>query len=174
MVFAFALLTLGGLAIVAGFTGRGLGETIRGTLGKGFALADINIPEIAEKEAPLSSGTATFASATDGVKSSKGTLLEVFFDPLKYYFDNGKINKGSIGGHGTHVHVGAEPMEFLHYLADAGEKQFHLTIREEPHYDPVDPVHVPGSLHYQHKAFDATGSQANMMAFAKFVIGEFA
>lgn len=57
----------------------------------------------------------------------------------------------------------------LHSLAEAGRTQFGLTIREYAPYDKVDPVHVPGSLHYQGRAFDASGSVANMSAFANWL-----
>lgn len=36
---------------------------------------------------------------------SSGRAKEVFYDPLGYYWDNGKIAKGSIGGHSDHVHI---------------------------------------------------------------------
>lgn len=60
-------------------------------------------------------------------------------------------------GHSSHVHVASDDMAFLHSLAEIAKKRFGMSIREEPHYDPVDPVHVSGSYHYRHAAFDASG-----------------
>lgn len=34
-----------------------------------------------------------------------GMFAEVFYDPLGYYWDNGRLNKGGIGGHSDHVHI---------------------------------------------------------------------
>jgi hypothetical protein len=65
--------------------------------------------------------------------------------------------------------VAADPA-LLARLAKIGQSQFHLTIREYAPYDPVDPVHTGGSFHYSGKAFDASGSAANMAAFARFVM----
>jgi hypothetical protein len=34
-----------------------------------------------------------------------GLFAEVFYDPLGYYWDNGRLNRGGIGGHSDHVHI---------------------------------------------------------------------
>jgi hypothetical protein len=34
-----------------------------------------------------------------------GMFAEVFYDPLGYYWDNGRLNRGGIGGHSDHVHI---------------------------------------------------------------------
>jgi hypothetical protein len=34
-----------------------------------------------------------------------GRFAEVFYDPLGYYWDNGRLNRGGIGGHSDHVHL---------------------------------------------------------------------
>ena len=34
-----------------------------------------------------------------------GMFAEVFYDPLGYYWDNGRLNKGGIGRHSDHVHL---------------------------------------------------------------------
>lgn len=67
----------------------------------------------------------------------------------------------------------------LHQLAILGRDRFDLSVREYAPFDRVDSVHVPGSMHYGENkvpgggddddAFDASGSQANMSAFANYV-----
>lgn len=167
MVAGFGILTLAILFIAAGISGRSLAEVVRGEVGRGFALADIRVPAILA----TASTTGTQTASLPGTGGTVGTgLLEVFFDPLGYYYDDGKVIKGSIGGHGTHVHVAAEPA-LLAKLASTGQSRFRLRISEYAPYDRVDPVHVPGSFHYSGKAFDASGSQADMLAFARYVIG---
>lgn len=49
-------------------------------------------------------------------------------------------------------------------------QRFGLHVGENPLFGGVTPgVHVPTSLHYQGRAFDASGSTAQMQAFANFV-----
>lgn len=38
-------------------------------------------------------------------RANKGRIKEFFYDPLGWYIKDGKIIKGSIGGHGDHVHI---------------------------------------------------------------------
>ena len=38
-------------------------------------------------------------------RRNHGRIKEFFFDPLGWYIKDGKIIKGSIGGHGDHVHI---------------------------------------------------------------------
>lgn len=59
--------------------------------------------------------------------------------------------------------------QVLRALADVAHTQFDLQIREYPPFDPVDPVHVTNSYHYLGEAFDASGTVANMTAFAAYV-----
>ncbi|MGH4018854.1 MAG: hypothetical protein ACRDT0_06350 [Pseudonocardiaceae bacterium] len=56
----------------------------------------------------------------------------------------------------------------LRQLAGIADKRFNLTIREYAPYDPVDPVHTEGSFHYRGRAFDASGSPADMARFANW------
>lgn len=164
MVAAFGILILAALFIEAGISGRSLAEVVRGEVGRGFALADIKLPSI------VTQSGSTQAASLGGTGVTGGTgLLECFYDPLGYYFDSGKVVQGSIGGHSDHVHVAAEH-PLIDRLAATAHTQFRLTIREFAPYDPVSPVHVSGSYHYQNKAFDASGSAADMRAFATYVI----
>ena len=57
----------------------------------------------------------------------------------------------------------------LRRLAEIADKRFNLTIREYAPYDPVDRVHTQGSFHYRGRAFDASGSPADMARFANWV-----
>lgn len=72
MVGAFALLTLGILAAIAGFTGRSLGQTIRGTLGRGFALAGLQVPEIAQTIPAGDTSSTSLASYVQSAGSRGG------------------------------------------------------------------------------------------------------
>lgn len=61
-------------------------------------------------------------------------------------------------------------------IGHAAESQFHLRVSEckapgaPARWGPVHPVHVPGSDHYVGRAFDASGSEANMHAFCEWVV----
>lgn len=78
MVLGFALVLGAILLIIAGYTGRTVAETIRGTVGRGFAFADLEVPDISIQQEPASadSGGADtqFASLSGGgnVSSSGG------------------------------------------------------------------------------------------------------
>lgn len=48
-------------------------------------------------------------------------------------------------------------------------QRFGLRVSEHPMFGGVHPVHAPNSYHYKGRAFDASGSVANMTAFANFV-----
>jgi hypothetical protein len=87
-----------------------------------------------------------------------GEINELFYDPLGGY-DEGK-NIGAIGGHGSHVHVGADP-SLLNVIARRAQKRG-LSVREYEPYDPVDPVHTEGSLHYSGRAADISGDPNDM------------
>lgn len=175
MVLGFGILVLAMLFLAAGISGRSLAEVLRGEVGTGFVLANMKIPSIDFAEAAPASGTqpASFGTGGTGVtvpgKRPPG-LLEVFYDPLGYYFDSGRIVQGAIGGHGDHVHVAADPGT-LRGLAELAKNRFNLTIREYAPYDPVDPVHTSGSFHYSGRAFDASGSAGDMAAFTRYLIG---
>ena len=58
-------------------------------------------------------------------------------------------------------------------LAYTAQNQFHLNVHEfcppQHCFGKVHAVHVPGSYHYKQRAFDASGSVANMRAFAAYV-----
>lgn len=68
MVVGFAFILVGILALVAGFTGRTLGETIRGEIGKGFALANLDLPNLS-----IASGSAGSSGSGGGAGSATTT-----------------------------------------------------------------------------------------------------
>jgi hypothetical protein len=61
-------------------------------------------------------------------------------------------------------------------IGHVAETQFHLHVGEcsaqgaPKSWGPVHPVHVPGSDHYVGRAFDASGTEANMHAFCQWVV----
>ena len=97
-----------------------------------------------------------------------GKVFEAFYDPAGKYFDSGKLVKGAIGGHGTHVHVSASP-KYVIWLGKQAQ-QLGLRVSENPAFDPVDPVHVSGSYHYSRRAIDVSGDAQKMARFYKFVL----
>lgn len=51
------------------------------------------------------SGTPEQMRALADAAIRSGQFAEVFYDPLGFYWDNGRINRGGIGGHSDHVHI---------------------------------------------------------------------
>jgi hypothetical protein len=43
------------------------------------------------------------------LRSFRGSINELFYDPIGWYIDNGQKVPGSIGGHSDHVHIGFNP-----------------------------------------------------------------
>lgn len=72
MVFAFGILVIATLYLVAGFTGRTLAEVVRGEVGRGFALANISLPSIELQAAPAT-GTPVSLDSPPGVATAQGT-----------------------------------------------------------------------------------------------------
>lgn len=67
MVFGFGIIVLAALIIDAGITGRGIGEVIRGEIGRGFAFANIQFPGTQFISTP-----ASVTGGTDGTGSGSG------------------------------------------------------------------------------------------------------
>jgi hypothetical protein len=100
-----------------------------------------------------------------------GQIYEVFYDPMGRYFDSGKVVKGAIGRHGTHVHVSADPelADELGYLAE----RMGLTVDENETFGKVDPVHTEESFHYKNMAIDVSGgTPAKLRKFARLAMQE--
>lgn len=73
-------------------------------------------------------------------------LLELFHDP-GVNVKNGQ-RTGPIGGHGKHVHVALSSPRAINWAARLAQSMGGA-VRENPKWDPVDPVHTEGSFHYQ-------------------------
>lgn len=128
-----------------------------------------------------------YAKGTVRVPQGGGEgLMELFYDPIggwdKPRGAKGKPHSiGAIGDHEDHVHVGGDPRVMLQLGRVA--RQMGLTLRENPLWDPVDPVHTKGSLHYSSKkirtrkgrkqvgmAIDISGNPQLMAAFTRRVM----
>jgi hypothetical protein len=78
---------------------------------------------------------------------------------------------GLVGGNKQ----GANPA-LLIACGKVAESQFHLRVSEckapgaPASWGPVHPVHVPGSDHYVGRAFDCSGTEANMHAFCVWLV----
>jgi hypothetical protein len=59
---------------------------------------------------------------------------------------------------------GGPHADLLARLAGVAQSHFNLTITAT-----TNGAHVPGSYHYSHRAFDCSGTEANMRAFATYV-----
>lgn len=112
-----------------------------------------------------------YANAT----GSGGKLLELFYDPIGGW-DRPRGSKkvhniGAIGGHGGHAHVGADPRTAIELGKIA--KRMGLSVRENPAFDKVDPVHTKGSLHYSRRAIDVSGDQQALTAYVRTLMRRF-
>ena len=81
-----------------------------------------------------------------GNAKSSGQLLEMFHDP-GINIDNGSPT-APIGGHGHHVHVAVSSPKAMKKVAKLA-LSMGLQVKENPKWDPVDPVHKQGSFHYR-------------------------
>jgi hypothetical protein len=99
----------------------------------------------------------------------KSPLLELFYNgPGGVNVDNGKtVPQGFVSGHQDHVHVAAGPKTVIRLGRLA--QQMGLTVRENPAFDKVDPVHTEGSYHYKNQAIDVSGDPAKMAAYSRAV-----
>lgn len=115
------------------------------------------------------------ASSQAGPKGSwgvkpRGQLLEMFYNGPGNAVNvkNGsRVGKGFVDGHGSHVHVGGNPRTVVEIGRMA--QRMGLTVRENKAFDPVDPVHVEGSLHYSNQAADISGDPRKMAALTRRV-----
>jgi hypothetical protein len=98
-----------------------------------------------------------------------GELKELFYNgPGGVNVDNGQtVPKGFVSGHTDHVHVAAGPRTVVSLGKLA--QRMGLTVRENKHFDPVDPVHTEGSYHYRDQAIDVSGDPKKMAAYSRRV-----
>ena len=117
------------------------------------------------KAAATGGSTKAGSAGIPGLKGKGSGIKELFYDPQGGW--DGTTSIGAIGGHSNHVHVAAGQKTVIG-LGRLAEK-FGLTVRENPHWDKVDPVHTPGSHHYKKEAIDVSGDAAKMAAYTKKV-----
>lgn len=83
---------------------------------------------------------------------------------------------GAIGGGLVKGNKQGPNPALLVSIGRVAEQQFHLRVSEccakgaPASWGPVHPVHVPGSDHYVCRAFDCSGTEANMHAFCVWVV----
>lgn len=108
-------------------------------------------------------------SSTAGVAGGRSPLLELFWQGEGgINIDNGKrVPQGFVSGHKDHVHVAAGPKTAVK-LGELAQRMG-LRVSENPHFDPVDPVHTKGSYHYRNMAIDVSGDPKRMRQFAQRV-----
>lgn len=97
-------------------------------------------------EVPASAPAAGPAPARAGAGLSRGSVRELFYDPLGAYDEGREI--AAVGGHGKHVHAAFRTPEAA-VAAIRLAQQLKLRASENPFVDAVDPVHTKGSFHYQ-------------------------
>lgn len=110
---------------------------------------------------------------------ASGRILEMFHDP-GINIDNGK-RIGPIGGHGGHVHAAFDTPQAVIEAARLA-REMGLRVGENPAWDPVDPVHTEGSLHYQRfknrpkigKAIDVSGDAKKLARYNRLLAERFA
>lgn len=174
MVFGFGILVLAALFIAAGISGRSLAEVVRGEVGRGFALADIKVPAIVAA-ASASGGTQTVSTGGTGGTGGgahSSHILEVFYDPLGYYLDapdgipgHARRVAGRIGNHTDHVHVGGDRAWIAGYVIPVLAPRFRLRVSSYLRPGDSDSYHRDG------RAVDLSGSSADMMALARYLVG---
>lgn len=112
-------------------------------------------------------------SGANGGTSAPGEVYEVFYDPMGRYWDSGGVHKGSIGGHGTHVHVAGQK-EFLRGIGQLAQKMG-LQVGENSMFGGETPTsgHADKSFHYKDEAIDVSGgTPAQRARFARIAMSE--
>lgn len=105
----------------------------------------------------------------------RGTLQEMFYrGPGGINVDAGRrVGRDFVDGHETHVHVGGDGRSMVELGKMA--QGMGLTVRENPAFDPVDPVHTDGSYHYRRdrkgrgRGIDVSGPAAKLREFNHMV-----
>lgn len=109
---------------------------------------------------------------TQGPQRGRGraNVLELFYNgPGGVNVKNGaRVPQGFVEGHTDHVHVATAGKKGAVRLGKLAQGMG-LTVRENPAFDPVDPVHTKGSYHYSGRAIDVSGDPALMRKFDRLV-----
>jgi len=151
MAAAIGLITIGGLLVASALKGVGLTDLIAGVVGG----TKLN-PAGGSKEFPAGTTVTGQPNLVNGTQVDTGDILGGLST------DTGAMKTGPnvpkpVGFKGPHA-------DLLLQLAGIASARFGLTITAT-----TNGGHVPGSYHYQGRAFDAAGSEANMRAFAHYI-----
>ena len=149
--------------------------------------ADVRVtpPQVEDaKAAPVASGATGGEVPTGplpytGAKPVRGALAEAFYDPLGQW-DEGRFSSRGIGNHDDHVHLSVTRAQAM-LAAIRKARQMGLDPRENLYSENVDPVHVPGSFHYQtfpgrydgrqlSQGVDVSGDPAKMAAYFRWAL----
>ena len=106
----------------------------------------------------------------------KGDLKELFYNgPGGINVDEGRrVGRGFVSGHTGHVHAAGQQRDMIALGRLA--QRMGLSVRENPAFDPVDPVHASGSWHYgrriggrRYRAIDVSGPASKLRRFNRLV-----
>lgn len=106
----------------------------------------------------------------------RGGIDDAFYTPLGYSIDEGKRWDKTIANHNDHGHVSfTDSKRARAIMAEALRRG--LSVRENPLYDKVDPVHVQGSDHYSTfqddpkvgRGVDISGDPKKLAAYMRWV-----
>jgi hypothetical protein len=137
-------------------------------LSLGLSLRDAQDTPATTSLVPGQRSTNPGRSAGGGTRGKRVDVNELFYDPLGWYLDEGKQQSGGIGGHGDHLHASANSESGAVRIGKWAERMG-LTVREQSHFDPVDPVHTDGSFHYSDRAVDVSGDPKKLRKLARKV-----
>jgi hypothetical protein len=136
------VITLGGVMVFSALTGTPITDVLAGKKAETLDSHGGSKAQAAASAGVL--GTDTLGgAAVNAITGKDGTVAAGVPQPLSFGGPNAAL---------------------LLELADVAQTRFNLTITAT-----TNGSHVPGSLHYQKRAFDASGSEANMRAYANYV-----
>lgn len=146
MAAALIIIAIGGIMVYSSLTGTSITDALAG---KG---SDTKLDPSGKSYIPTLDVTGTDTS-------DPGATLAPSKDPIAGLKGSGFTTPagGASGFKGPNAAL-------LTQLASLAQNNYHLTITAT-----TNGVHVPGSYHYQGRAFDAAGAEADMRAFAGYV-----
>jgi hypothetical protein len=133
-------------------------------LSLGYGLKQAQDTPDRQVKVKTSTRSKTQGAPKASVSGVGGDLKELFYGQTS--FKDGKP-AAPVSGHDDHVHVAAGPKSVVR-LGELAQ-QMGLSVRENPHFDKVDPVHVAGSYHYRNQAIDVSGDPKKLRRFTKRV-----
>lgn len=139
MAAALLVLTVGGIMVFSAIRGHSITDILNGIAG--FPTDQFDPASVNTFDPASSSGSSPITSQVGGATPFAGS-----------------VQCGSI------AFPSGPQAALLRALAGAAQNTFHLTITST-----CSGNHVPGSYHFKGEAFDASGSEANMRAFASYI-----